>query len=75
MLNTGFSGTVRVFTSTMPPPHSPGRSGEGVFWITTDSISEVGKRSRGTTRFSGSGLGSDEPLRSVDEYRSPRPRT
>ncbi len=38
-------------------------------------MNPAGKRSRGTTSFSGSGEGRGEPFREVWEYRPPRPRT
>ena len=55
---------VRLIT---PPPNSPGKLAEKLFCTSVEAMTLVGKMSRGTTRLSGSGLGSGEPLSSASE--------
>ena len=56
------SGNALVPILTAPPVKSPGLSGVKLLVVTMLSKSEVGKRSMGTDRLSGSALGSEEPL-------------
>ena len=65
----------RVFRFTWAPVKSPDWSGVKVFETVIDSSVPAGKRSSGTTRRSGSGLGRRAPLSWVVVYRSPSPRT
>ena len=51
--------------STCAPEKSPAWSGVNVFDVVTDCSSAVGNMSSGTTRRSGSGLGSRAPLSEV----------
>ena len=69
------AGNSRVRRSTSAPLKSPDWSGVNVFDVVTDCSRFDGKRSSGTTRRSGSGLGMRAPLSDVVVYRSPSPRT
>ncbi len=61
-LNDSFVGNSLVDRSTEPPLKLPGLSGVNVLDVTTSSSSPPGNRSSGTSRFSGSGLGSGAPF-------------
>src|SRR4029450_10936048 len=70
-----FAGTSRVLMSTCAPLKSPGWSGLNVFDVVIVCSRYDAKRSSGTMRFSGSGLGMRAPLSEAVVYRSPSPRT
>ena len=55
-------GNSTVCICTRPPENSPGMSGVYVFNTLILSINSAGKRSSGTTRFSGSVVGTIELL-------------
>ena len=57
-----WAGNSRVLMLTCAPEKSPGWSGVNVFEVVTPSRRAAGKRSNGTTFFSGSGLGMRAPL-------------
>ena len=59
------AGNSRVWMSTLAPAKSPGWSGVKVFTVVIVWSRPVGKRSSGTTFFSGSGLGIRAPLSEV----------
>src|SRR5687768_4007127 len=68
-------GDSLVRRSTDPPLKSPGWSGVNVFAVTTIWRRFDGKRSKGTTLRSGSGLGRRAPLSDAVVYRGSSPRT